>query len=290
MESHFYHDKGWQLAGWEYLAPKNGSPPYCSKSMHAYSTWRGQLTALEKELLQYVSAAGLVTCPESLSEDLLEYLPQVEDWFKEKTTAAVDVGGVADGGAADGEQVAIAVPIAGPPAQVEQGPSGAAEVQTVQTGEERATAAVDVGGAAHGGAAAGEEGAIALPIAASQAPEAAAASRAPEAAAREAEQGPSGAAEGKKKRKEKVTVPKDLPTMLVILEHLIEQEPEPGCRRPYGVGPGFCNSTVQHTCCRPPSCKCPDHVDLERLSLTKKQVVVAMQSRAVQCTAVQCKR
>ena len=80
----------------------------------------------------------------------------------------------------------------------------------------------------------------------------------------------------KKKGKAKVA-PKDLSWMIANLEHILGSEPEPGCRRPYGTEPGFCNSTVQQTCCRPVTCECPTRVDLTELNLTKRQVAVAAQ-------------
>ena len=36
-----------------------------------------------------------------------------------------------------------------------------------------------------------------------------------------------------------------------------------GCRRPYGVGPGFCNHETQGTCMKPPQCKCYTRADGE---------------------------
>ena len=198
MESHFFHDKGWQLHGWEYLAPPNGEAPYCSKSMHAYSTWRGHLVAAEKELLHHCEANSLDRCPEALTQELLDNLPQVKHFFSKGE-------GEADGARAEGTN--------GAPAAATGEPSAGAPVSSDAD---------------------------------------------------------------KKKGKAKVA-PKDLSWMIANLEHILGSEPEPGCRRPYGTEPGFCNSTVQQTCCRPVTCECPTRVDLTELNLTKRQVAVAAQ-------------
>lgn len=257
FESHFYHDKGWQLAGWEYLAPPNGSPPYCSKSMNAYSAWKSHLVISEKELLQHCMDNALVTCPEALTPDLLAHLPQVKNWFSSKAALVTD-GGAADRGAAD-EAADIAVPMAG---AADEAAGGAAPM----AGDAAATEA--------------EQTLTAVPT-------------------------PDGAAESKKKKKEKAVLVKELPTILRDIEHLVLHAPEPGCRRPYGNGPGFCNSTVQQTCCRPPTCQCPKNVNLVRqVMIDKKQVEVTLtekqvggcrparpvQSSALQSSPVQCRQ
>ena len=68
---------------------------------------------------------------------------------------------------------------------------------------------------------------------------------------------------------------RSLEAITATLVKLMKTEPEPGCRRPYGTATGYCNSVVQLTCCRPPSCNCPALVDslVQSKQISAKQVV-----------------
>ena len=70
-------------------------------------------------------------------------------------------------------------------------------------------------------------------------------------------------------------VGRSLEAITATLVQLMNTEPEPGCRRPYGTAAGYCNSVVQLTCCRPPSCKCPSLLQsqVQEKALSTKQVV-----------------
>ena len=103
---------------------------------------------------------------------------------------------------------------------------------------------------------------------------------------------PAGAKATAVKKEKKAKMARDLDEIVQWILDLISNAPEPGCRRPYGIGNGFCNVTKQQTCVRPPSCKCPGLVDLVKLNITEKQVPVCTcaQCSAAQCGAVCCQR